>query len=94
MVLCGHHAGEALRTGQRGSWESSASNFSDYQHLHNGGESWLRYMVFKPSENQISVYTYNPALDVFKEGTSSRFDLPYTMSEDDSTPSPSQRLPR
>ena len=94
MVLCGHHAGEALRTDNGDHGNPVHQILSDYQHLHNGGESWLRYMVFKPSENQISVYTYNPALDVFKEGTSSRFDIPYTMSEDESTPSPSQRLPR
>ena len=54
---------------------------SDYQHLNNGGESWLRYMVFEPNENKIKVYTYNPALDKFRNNPSSRFDLDYPMAQ-------------
>ena len=79
MVLCGHHAGEALRTdiGEHGNKVHQI--LCDYQHLHNGGESWLRYMVFNPNENKVSVYTYNPVLDKFNSGKSSRFDLDYPM---------------
>ena len=51
-----------------------------YQHLNNGGESWLRYMVFKPEANKISIHTYNPAFDKFNNGRSSRFDLDYPMA--------------
>jgi hypothetical protein len=36
-------------------------------------------MVFKPGANKISIYTYNPALDKFRNGPSSRFDLKYPM---------------
>ena len=36
-------------------------------------------MVFEPSENKIKVYTYNPALDKFRNQPSSRFDLEYHM---------------
>jgi len=83
MVLCGHHTGEAVRTDAGDHGNKVHQILSDYQHLHNGGESWLRYMVFKPGANKISIYTYNPALDKFKKGPSSRFDLDYSM-----TPSP------
>ncbi|WDE99389.1 hypothetical protein PQO03_16250 [Lentisphaera profundi] len=53
---------------------------SDYQEMNNGGESWLRYMVFKTKENKISTYTYNPVLDKFRNEPSSRFDLDYPMT--------------
>ena len=80
MVLCGHHAGEAVRTDAGDHGNQVHQILSDYQHLNNGGESWLRYMVFKPETNKISIYTYNPALDKFKDGPSSRFDLDYPMA--------------
>ncbi len=80
MVLCGHHAGEAFctDTGEHGNQVHQI--LCDYQHLKNGGESWLRYMVFEPRANKISIYTYNPALNEFKNGPSSRFDLEYPMA--------------
>ena len=81
MVLCGHHTGEAVRTDAGDHGNKVHQILSDYQHLNNGGESWLRYMVFKPGANKISIYTYNPALDKFKNGPSSRFDLDYPMAQ-------------
>ena len=80
MVLCGHHAGEAVRTDAGDHGNQVHQILCDYQHLNNGGESWLRYMVFKPDANKISIHTYNPALDKFKNGPSSRFDLDYPMA--------------
>ena len=79
MVLCGHHAGEAVRTDAGDHGNQVHQVLSDYQHLNNGGESWLRYMVFEPNENKIKVYTYNPALDKFRNNPSSHFDLEYPM---------------
>ena len=46
----------------------------------NGSLTRLRYMVFKPKANKIGIYTYNPALDKFRNGPSSRFDLDYPMT--------------
>ena len=80
MVLCGHHSGEALRTDTGDHGNQVHQVLCDYQNLHNGGESWLRYMVFDPGSNRISIHTYNPALDKFKNGKSSRFDLDYEMT--------------
>ena len=79
MVLCGHASGEAVLTSKGEHGNQVHQVLSDYQNLHNGGESWLRYMVFEPSENKIKVYTYNPALDKFRNQSSSRFDLDYPM---------------
>ena len=80
MVLCGHHTGEAVRTDVGDHGNQVHQLLCDYQHLHNGGESWLRYMVFKPGADKISIHTYNPVLEKFKNGPSSRFDLDYPMT--------------
>ena len=79
LVLCGHSAGEAVLTSTGDHGNQIHQVLSDYQHMHNGGESWMRYMVFEPSLNKIKVYTYNPALNKFRTQPSSRFDLDYLM---------------
>ncbi len=83
MVLCGHASGEAVLTSKGDHGNQVHQVLSDYQNLHNGGESWLRYMVFEPRENKIKVYTYNPALKKFRNQASSRFDLDYSMDSDE-----------
>ncbi len=80
MVLCGHVLGEALLTSTGVHGNQVHQILSDYQGLNNGGESWLRYMVFVPAENKIKVFTYNPDLEKHNETPSSRFDLKYSMS--------------
>ncbi len=81
MVLCGHSSGEAVLTSKGDHGNQVHQVLSDYQSMNNGGESWLRYMVFKPEENKISTYTYNPALKKFRNTPSSRFDLEYQMKK-------------
>ena len=80
MVLCGHFSGEAVLTSTGDHGNQVHQILSNYQGMNNGGESWLRYMVFQTKSNKISIYTYNPALDIFKNGSSSRFDLDYPMT--------------
>jgi len=80
MVLCGHYSGEAVLTSTGDHGNQVHQVLSDYQNLNNGGESWLRYMIFKPKLDKIGIYTYNPALDKFRNGPSSRFDLDYSMT--------------
>ena len=80
MVLCGHFSGEAVLTSAGDHGNQVHQILSDYQEMNNGGESWLRYMVFQPEANKIGIYTYNPALDKFRNGPSSRFDLDYPMT--------------
>ena len=80
MVLCGHFTGEAVLTSTGDHGNQVHQILSDYQGLNNGGESWLRYMVFHPKMNKIGIHTYSPALNKFKKGASSRFDLEYPMT--------------
>ena len=79
LVLCGHVLGEGLLSTPGEAGNTVHQVLSDYQGLHNGGESWLRYMTFHPSENRIEVFTYNPFLDTFRDGPASRFALEYKM---------------
>ena len=80
MILCGHFSAEAVLTSAGDHGNQVHQILSDYQGMNNGGESWLRYMVFQPEANKIEIYTYNPALDKFRNGPSSRFDLDYPMT--------------
>jgi len=80
MVLCGHFTGEALLSSVGDCGNPVYQILSNYQGLKDGGESWLRYMVFQPKANKIGIYTYNPALDKFNNGPASRFDLDYPMA--------------
>jgi predicted MPP superfamily phosphohydrolase len=80
MVLCGHVLGEGRLTSAGDHGNPVHQLLSDYQGMNNGGESWLRYLVFHPDKNKIEVFTYNPALDKFRDQPSSRFDLEYPMS--------------
>ncbi len=86
MVLCGHFSGEAVLTSAGDHGNPVHQILSDYQEMNNGGESWLRYMVFQPNANKISIHTYNPALEKFKNGPSSRFDLDYPMANAPESP--------
>ncbi len=88
MVLCGHHTGEAIRTDAGDHGNQVHQILCDYQGMNNGGESWLRYMTFKPDTNKISIHTYNPALDKFMDRPSSRFDLDYPMMPSATAPEP------
>jgi hypothetical protein len=80
MVLCGHHFGEATVTSIGDHGNPVHQLLSDFQDFDDGGESWLRYMVFQSDANKVSIYTYNPALDQFRNKPCSRFDLDCPMA--------------
>jgi len=55
---------------------------ADYQCRPNGGDGWLRLLVFSPAENRIVVRTYSPTRDEFLTDWRHEFALPYVMSGD------------
>ena len=84
LVLNGHYPGEANRTDPTPGNASCPTRSvhqleSDYQSRINGGDGWLRYMTFKPSENKIYVYTYSPKLSQFETDANSQFVLDFNM---------------
>jgi hypothetical protein len=84
LILNGHYPGEANRTDATPTnaacpvGRSTSSNPTIRAGI-NGGDGWLRYMTFKPSENKIYVYTYSPKLGQFETDANSQFVLDYNM---------------
>lgn len=87
LMLCGHIHGEGRRADV---FEGRTVNtvLQDYQSRSNGGDSWLRYFTFKPSENKIYAYTYktntapvgSPMGGTFETDADSQFTLDYNMA--------------
>jgi hypothetical protein len=78
LMLCGHISGE----GQRADVFNGHTVYSiltDYQSLTNGGDGWLRYYTFSPSNDCIRAYTYSPWLNQYQTDADSRFNLAYPM---------------
>lgn len=80
LMLCAHNTniGEARLTNSRGGDSTDVVTLmSNYQHLENGGDGWLRIMEFSPTDNKIYVKTYSPTLDSFKTNSESQFEIDY-----------------
>lgn len=87
LMLAGHIHGEGRRSD---TFQGRTVNtvLQDYQSRANGGDSWLRYFTFKPSENKIYAYTYktntapvgNPLGGTFETDADSQFTLDYNMT--------------
>ena len=83
MVINGHYPGEGRRTDLNACGQPVHQVLMDYQDRANGGDGWLRYFTFKPSENKIYAYTYSPTRNGgagdFETDDSSQFVLDYDM---------------
>ena len=79
LMLSGHIHGEGRRAD---TFQGRTVNtvLQDYQSRANGGDSWLRYFTFKPSENKIYAYTYQTNTGTFETDADSQFTLDYNMS--------------
>src|SRR5207249_4106762 len=84
MVINGHYPGEGRRTDLNNCGQPVHQVLMDYQSRANGGDGWLRYFAFKPSENKIYAYTYsvtrNAPAGEFETDDSSQFVLDYSMN--------------
>ena len=84
MVVNGHYPGEGRRTDLNDCGQPVHQVLTDYQDRANGGDGWLRYFTFKPSENKI--YAYHVLADAqrrageFETDDSSQFVLDYNLS--------------
>ena len=83
MVINGHYPGEGRRTDLNSCGQPVHQVLMDYQDRANGGDGWLRYFTFKPSENKIYAFTYSPTRNggagEFETDASSQFVLDYDM---------------
>ncbi|MGA9102357.1 metallophosphoesterase, partial [Aeromicrobium sp.] len=84
MVVNGHwhdgDLGEARRTDNNACGKPVHQLLSNFQERLNGGDGWLRYYTFDPSEDTIEARTYSPTLDRFETDANSQFTLSYDMT--------------
>lgn len=73
LVMNGHYHGEAQLISTNAAGGSVAQFVSDYQSDLNGGNGWLRRLIFQPDAGQIGVETYSPSLKRFSTGPKSQF---------------------
>jgi hypothetical protein len=74
MMLCGHIHGEGRRADTfRG--RTVHTLLQDYQSRANGGDSWLRYYTFSPSNSTITAYTYQTSTGTYENDADSSFVL-------------------
>ncbi|MBN2508217.1 MAG: fibronectin type III domain-containing protein, partial [Verrucomicrobia bacterium] len=78
LMLCGHNHGETWRQDDYNG-NTVYTVLADYQSRVNGGDGWMRYLEFSPSQNLIRVRTINPYRNTVETDTDSQFDLPYDM---------------
>ena len=84
LLLGGHVAGEGRRS-DTFEGRTVYSVLQDYQGRTNGGDGWLRYFIFSPTNNTITAKTYrvsnplNPAAGTFETDADSQFTLAYPM---------------
>ena len=81
MVINGHNtqgtSGEANSTKKNSCGDDVSLALSNYQNRTQGGQGWLRYYTFKPSEKRIEARTYSPSLKALETDADSQFDLPF-----------------
>lgn len=79
MVLCGHFHGEAQRLALNAAGGKVIQILADYQGDPNGGDGFLRQIVFKPEEGRIQVRSYSTSLKTFRTGLNSEFSFDATF---------------
>ena len=86
LVINGHYPGESRRVDNNSCGDPVHQVVADYQSRANGGDGWLRYMTFEPSQNEIEMFTFSPTRNggagEFETDSGSRFTLNYQMEND------------
>ncbi len=80
FVVNGHYPGEGRLTSNNSCGQPVHQLLTDYQSRPAGGNGWLRYYTFKPSENKVYAYTYSPTLGTFETDASSQFTVDFAMA--------------
>ena len=85
LVLNGHYPGEAQRTDLNSCGEPVHQLLADYQSRTGGGDGWLRYMTFRPADNEVDVFTYSPTTNggagAYETDTDSQFTLAFDLTD-------------
>jgi len=89
LMLCGHVDGEGFRHEVLPDGRVIDLLLADYQSYANGGNGYLRCLMFSPSNNQIRVTTYSPRVggSLTDRTASSRSTMPCSRPRRRSSPS-------
>ncbi len=94
MVLMGHEHIESRRTDANACGQPVFQLMANYQHRENGGDGWLRYYTFRPSEEEIEAFTYsvsrNGGAGEFENDADSHFTLSWDPSGGTTVPPPAE----
>ncbi len=80
MVLCGHHAGEFMRSKTAIDGHTVTEILADYQDRPNGGNGWLRLLRFESDQDKVYVNTYSTSLNVYEGDSNSQFTFDFSMT--------------
>ncbi|UOW00822.1 PKD domain-containing protein [Agrococcus sp. SCSIO52902] len=90
LVLSGHEhdgdLGEASRTDENVCGLPVHQILTDYQARANGGNGWLRYYSFEPTEGTLTATTYSPVLGQYETDADSSFTLPFDLTSREPAP--------
>ena len=75
VVLCGHMHGEAIRTDKNLAGKNVYQMLANYQSDLNGGNGWIRILIFSSQENKVYVQTYSPYLKEYSNESASNFSI-------------------
>jgi len=76
-VLCGHYSGQYCGTDTGENGNTVYNLLTDYSHLENGGNGWLRLYKFYPHLNKMEAITYSPCLDQYDTSPLGQFELSF-----------------
>ncbi|HZX21371.1 MAG TPA: metallophosphoesterase, partial [Clostridia bacterium] len=75
MVLCGHHSNQYHNISQGKDYNTIHNFLTDYTHLENGGNGFLRLYRFYPNQIKLKVITYSPYIDEYDTSTYGEMEL-------------------
>lgn len=80
LVLSGHYENEVRITSlENGNFIHQL--LSDYQDRPNGGNGWLRIIIFSTVTDEVSIKTYSPSLNQYETDSNSQFVLDDVVTE-------------
>jgi hypothetical protein len=80
LVLSGHNQPAARRTDANACGYTVMQTLQSYREIGEGGMGYLRYYVFDPETDLVSVYTYSPTEDAYRTTDADQFSFSYDMS--------------
>ncbi len=80
LILCGHCYGEYRMTSKNAFGLDVHEILADYQDEDNGGDGWLRVLIFKPDSNQLQVRTYSPTKGRYDSGVTGAGESEFLLS--------------